>query len=446
MSKKVLKLAGRQPMLLALIVMATFTIGLLFSGWLTPMPGKAQPNQQNPQPNVETTNCVTASTTTNCEAEAIVTLSNIPPIMVCLGSGVGASTTAIVVQGTNIVDVGYTNAGNSGNDQCPDTFTTNVLTPKLGTNWWTASGCGISTNGAGLSTGSTPLIPTYGGQVTITFNQKWQHICDTNTETARVAGTITVVAVASLTPNIPADEGGLEAGSDPPKFWVTTCPGGDWIVRAGSSPSLTVDQLPACWTFTGGVEIDKLTHLVNNTDLANGPVTLTVTCGTSTETIVLATDETKVTYDVHTGCSSCLDDNCADPDPLVDKCGNTLAVNCVDCSFFQYGHFEYRYNGIWVGQCFFDGGENSFLYKQTQHACHIVCTWHLTQKPVSPTFWVVTKYDCLAGGGTASHNYRTAPTWDSLWDRPADELIWPGYPANSCENQGSSVSSWPPTP
>ena len=49
--------AGRRPMLLALIVMATFTFGLLFSGWLTPTPGKAQGNGGgNPTPNVET-NC-----------------------------------------------------------------------------------------------------------------------------------------------------------------------------------------------------------------------------------------------------------------------------------------------------------------------------------------------------------------------------------------------------
>jgi hypothetical protein len=42
MSKKILKLAGRRPMLLVIIVMATLTLGLLFSGWLTPMPIKAQ--------------------------------------------------------------------------------------------------------------------------------------------------------------------------------------------------------------------------------------------------------------------------------------------------------------------------------------------------------------------------------------------------------------------
>ncbi len=64
MSKKVLKYAGRRPMLLALI-MATLTLGLLFSGWLTPTPGKAQQGPLNPPPNVENTNTNCPNYTTN---------------------------------------------------------------------------------------------------------------------------------------------------------------------------------------------------------------------------------------------------------------------------------------------------------------------------------------------------------------------------------------------
>jgi hypothetical protein len=41
MSKKVLKLTGQRPMLLA-IIMATLTLGLLFSGWFTPTSLQAQ--------------------------------------------------------------------------------------------------------------------------------------------------------------------------------------------------------------------------------------------------------------------------------------------------------------------------------------------------------------------------------------------------------------------
>ncbi len=48
MSKKVLKLTGKRPMLLALIIVATFMLGLIFSGWFTPTPSKAQNGGPNP--------------------------------------------------------------------------------------------------------------------------------------------------------------------------------------------------------------------------------------------------------------------------------------------------------------------------------------------------------------------------------------------------------------
>lgn len=181
-------------MLLAFI-MATLILGLLFSSGPVPTELHAQQGSTNTTSNVESTNCVVASTTTNCVGEASVTLSNIPPTIVCLGSGVGASTGTIIVDGVQSTTTCYTNAGNSGNDKCsPETiYTTN--SPTLVSNYWTASGCGIGTNGSGLSTGSTPLIPTESGQVTVTFYQKWQHVCDTNIEIASVQGTVSVVEI-----------------------------------------------------------------------------------------------------------------------------------------------------------------------------------------------------------------------------------------------------------
>ena len=67
MSKKVLNYAGKRPMLLALTIMATLTLGLLFSGWLTPTTGRAQ-GGPNPPPNQENTNtnCVEHGPYTNC--------------------------------------------------------------------------------------------------------------------------------------------------------------------------------------------------------------------------------------------------------------------------------------------------------------------------------------------------------------------------------------------
>ncbi len=181
-------------MLLALIIMATITIGLLFSGWLTPAPIKADTSDPDPDPGVETTNCVTASITTNC-TEATVTLSNVPPIIVCLGSSASASTLAVVTNGVQIIDTGYTNAGNSGDDKCPDTYQTNSLTPTLLTNWWTASGCGLGTNANGPGLSTSGLNPTNDGQITVTFYQKWKHTCDTNTDIASIQGTVYVAQV-----------------------------------------------------------------------------------------------------------------------------------------------------------------------------------------------------------------------------------------------------------
>ena len=192
MSKKALNIASKRPMLLALIVMATITIGLLFSGWLAPVPIKAQNNDSDPNSDVETTNCVQASITTN-STEATVTLTNVPPIIICLGSSVSASTVAIVTNAYQILDTSYTNAGNSGNDKCPDDYQTNTLsTPAMLTNWWAASGCGLGTNSTGCGLTTTALNPTIAGDITVTFNQTWRHTLDTNTEVASVVGTIMV--------------------------------------------------------------------------------------------------------------------------------------------------------------------------------------------------------------------------------------------------------------
>jgi hypothetical protein len=254
--------------------------------------------------------------------------------------------------------------------------------------------------------------------------------------------TVTVVGVANLTPDLASNLGGLEAGSDPPTYWVCPCPG-DVIVTARSCPELSADQLPACWTFTGGVEIDKLHHKVRKTDLMNEPVTFTVTYGTSTMTIVLKVDDEKNNYTTRYYAAPCQCDNYSDPSPYHDKCGNNLAIDCVGCKCYlgANGHFSYRYNGIFVGACYYTGANNTFLYKTTVHDCRILRTWHLTQQG-SPVEWTVTKYDCLTG--VFSQNCRTAPTWDSGWSRPADELFNAGYPANSCEIQGTPTTACPP--
>jgi hypothetical protein len=195
MSKKVLKPAVRRPMLLALI-MATAILGLLFSGWLTPTPSKAQPSQQNAQPNVETTNCVTASTSSSCVTAGSISLvapTNSP--VVCMGSGVSLSASYLVTTGQVQVTTTYTNSGNSGSGACPDTYTTNYPTPTIVSNWWEASVGSYSTNGKGLSASFTPT-DCGSGAVTFHLTYKNSDPCDTNVQSAGdVTGSFNVVQI-----------------------------------------------------------------------------------------------------------------------------------------------------------------------------------------------------------------------------------------------------------
>jgi hypothetical protein len=194
MSKKVLKLAGRRPMLLALIVMATVAFGLVFTGWLTPTPGKAQTGADNPQPNDEATDCVTSSTTTNC-SEGTVTLSSVTvsPAIGCIGSAFSASVSPTITAGQVIVDTSYTNANpNATNTTCDDTYTTNTPTPGPSYTW-TVSGPGsFSAGGSGLSASFTP---TNCGSGTVTFIATWQDACDTNYSSTSVSGSFQVVDI-----------------------------------------------------------------------------------------------------------------------------------------------------------------------------------------------------------------------------------------------------------
>jgi hypothetical protein len=253
------------------------------------------------------------------------------------------------------------------------------------------------------------------------------------------SSSLIVVKVDSLSPS----EGYLIAGSDPPKYEVCPCPG-DVIVTATSCPLLTAEQLPPCWTFTGGTEIDKLRHKVKKEDLMNGQVTFTVAAGCSTNTIILTNDPENLSYTMKYPAQECLWDNFTDPSPWTDQCGNSLSIDCVGADRSQgiAGHYEYKYNGTCVGICYFNDGNNTFLYKTTKHNCRILRTWHLTEEAGPPSRWVVTKYNCLTPA--FSRNCRTFGYWLPDWGRPADELLNAGYPANSCENVGYTFTPCPP--
>jgi hypothetical protein len=178
MSKKVLKLAGRRPMLLALIVMATFTIGLLFSGWLTPTPGKAQPSQQNPQPNIESS--------TNCISEGSVSLdapTGTPTS--CLGDSITVS-----VGGVKIVpaDIRVTTTNSDGSTSTVDTYPN----PAYGVTW-SASVGSFSASGTGTT---ATFTPTNGGNGTVSFTVNYtnQTPCG-DTESSSTSGGFIVIEI-----------------------------------------------------------------------------------------------------------------------------------------------------------------------------------------------------------------------------------------------------------
>lgn len=201
---------------------------------------------------------------------------------------------------------------------CPEGYYPYTGCPEIITNWYVINGPGSyyeTTNGNYVW-----FAPTNCGSGTITFGCKygtrhpcnWEQFC--NVRTISISSNFVAVGVASLTPEfVPPDHGGLKPGSDPPTYWVCPCSSGEVIVTASSCPPLTADQLPDCWTFTGGVEIDKLHHKVSKADLLNGPVTFTVSAGTSTKTIILKADEEKNLYDPHFPEDECKYDNFVGP-------------------------------------------------------------------------------------------------------------------------------------
>jgi len=298
MSKKVLKLAGRRPMLLALIVMATLALGIVFSGWLTPTRLKAQQGGGNGGSNDESTDCVESGTITNCsEGSVVLSTVVVTPVIGCIGSGFGATDTNIITPGQVIIDTSYTNANpNATNPTCSDTFTTNNPSPTVVSNWWTASVGSFSTNGTGLSASFTP---TSCGSGSITFNTAYQDVCDTNINTTSASGSFTVDAVTSLTPSagLLVDDGDHDPNTD--TYLVQYGCYDTITVTAGDCAGLSPANLPSCWTMSGGTEIDKKNHSVDGNTV--GKTEIDVNCGTSYKKVTIIVYQAKFEIDADRG-------------------------------------------------------------------------------------------------------------------------------------------------
>ena len=189
-------------MLLALIiVMAMFTFGLLFSGWLTPARVKADEGGGNSQPQVES--C------TNCVAEGSVTLdapTNTP--IGCIGSSISVSA-EFVVDPAEVKTI-TTNSDGS---------TTTVIShpnPTFGVINWTASVGGFSAKGIGLT---AVFTPTNSGCGTVNFTVNY-----TNPPPCSDAGTATTsgnFSVSQLSTNCTSGTVALGNSSPATNFWFS---------------------------------------------------------------------------------------------------------------------------------------------------------------------------------------------------------------------------------
>jgi hypothetical protein len=361
MSEKVLKLARRQPMFLALIVMATITIGLLFSGWLTPAPVKAQNGSGNPQTSQETTNCQVASTSGSCVTSGSIVLvapTNSPAVVV--GSGVSLSAGYLVVTGQVQVTTTYTNTGNSGADACPTTTTNLPMIPTILSSSWTASVGSFSTNGTGLTANFTP---TCGGCGRVDFSVTYTNASPCNNSGS--SGASGYFFVATLTTNCTSVPPVMGVSSTNFNFcigtlvtlsvtnnnvtnavWVTTnwpsCPGCTNVSANGPTNYVSPAIVSNWWTVSGPGNFST-----NGTGLS---ATFTPTnCGAGTVTF-------NETYKNNTPC-----------DPT-----NVYSANPISLGFNVDAVTSLTPNaGVWVDDG--DGDPNTDTYL-VQSGCHTTIT------------------------------------------------------------------------
>ncbi len=305
--------------------------------------------------------------------------------VVCVSNNVSLTASYTNINGETKTTFSY--------DNCPDVVTNLPASAGIQSSSWEVSGPGsFCTNGNGLDASFTP---TNCGSGTVTF-----HLSYTNSspcsETADLAISkdFSVEAVSSLT-----SEGTKISGTNEPAVY-RVCPcGGDAIITAADCLGLNAADLPGCWTFTGGVEIDRKTHKIAKTNLLNGPVTFTVTAGSSTKTIILKSDLSPqgewspIFVDRY-----CLKGGGVQQvsDTYQDQCGNTLYVNCEDGTYYTY------YNETRVGRCCFRLAENYIYFRKTMGSCRFHSTWHCTADDAwyHPFYsWIVFHFDCISETG-----------------------------------------------
>jgi hypothetical protein len=319
MSKKVLNYAGKRPMLLAILVMATLTLGLLFSGWLTPTPGKAQNGSQNPQPNAE--NCDNPTTTTNCAASAQLVLKNVTispaaptnapyDCIVCVCDSVSAHLQWFTIPSTNVTQTCHTCKGSTPTNYCDAPIYTAGASPYNITNEWWNEWWYDWTNGIGDSVSFSFTNATTGEiwfdniSAMMTTNAPGCGVSVYWATNAVSCRSYAFVAVDSISPNqgqwvtnIPCDTYFVEY--DPSNTFPI-------IITASPNPGMDDKFLPAGWNMSGGLTYTNADGTISRTmrqvkTSAVGSTTVTATSGCSSKSVKIIVYESKFILKVMRG-------------------------------------------------------------------------------------------------------------------------------------------------
>jgi hypothetical protein len=290
MSEKVLKLAGKRPMLLALIVMTTLVLGILFSGWLTPMPGMAQQgggggsgggsDTNSSSTNSENTNCVATTNAWSGTCPTIITNSSVTPttIYACYSNAPTMPTNIIapVYSPTNI----FTQLITYDSTNCTTVTNTENVTYTVGGVFWTNF--------------SSPYT-NFPAHVTNSFSAD-ADVYVTSSDTNLCAspglinlGTVTWKpdAVTSLTPSAGLKVNDGDGDPDTDTYLVQSGCNNTITVTASDSLGLSPADLPDCWEVSPGLAtfVDYKHFTIDGNTI--GKTVISVNCGSSHKTITI---------------------------------------------------------------------------------------------------------------------------------------------------------------
>ena len=299
-----MELAGRRRMLLALI-MATVTLGLLFSGWFTPTPGLAQQGTGNPQPNIETINCDKPSTNIECVSAAQLVFSNIimspsapngapynSIVSVC--DTIGAALVTQIIPATNRSHICHTCNGSTPTNWC-EGWSYNRVKPEKITNTWSLLGGWALTNGwrtYGPTSGTNNSVAftcTNATGGTVSFNNLSVkmptngNVCGV-TSPGPISRSYAFVAVSTLTPDL---SWVTSAVAGPNAWYVCAVTNAAITVTATSAPGLPEEYLPGSWITTGGIGTNKLWRNVDISHAGTNAVSCIAGCSGKTNKIIV---------------------------------------------------------------------------------------------------------------------------------------------------------------